>query len=93
MRPQARASAHATQTLPREGDGIVPVTPLSQPIQLAIVFTILVVDFGAIIYCLTDLYKPERRVNGYSKDVWALIILFGNIFGLFFYLRYGRETP
>jgi hypothetical protein len=68
-------------------------TALPTPIQLAIILTILVLDFGAIIYCLNDLYRPERRVNGYSKDIWALIILFGNIFGLFFYLRYGRETP
>lgn len=67
--------------------------PLPLPTQLAIIATLLVIDFGVIIYCLDDLYKPERRVNGYSKDVWALIIVFGNIFGLFFYLRYGRENP
>jgi hypothetical protein len=69
------------------------VAPIPLSLQLAIIVTILVIDFSAIIYCLNDLYRPERRVNSYSKDIWALIILFGNIFGLIFYLRYGRENP
>jgi hypothetical protein len=40
---------------------------------------------------LYDLTRPERRVKGDSKVVWALIIIFVNLLGPLLYFLFGRE--
>jgi hypothetical protein len=40
---------------------------------------------------LYDLTRPERRVKGDSKVVWALIIIFVNLLGPLLYFLVGRE--
>ena len=40
---------------------------------------------------LYDLTRPERRVKGDSKVVWALIIIFVNLLGPLIYFLFGRE--
>jgi hypothetical protein len=40
---------------------------------------------------LFDLTRPERRVKGDSKVVWALIIIFVNLLGPLVYFLFGRE--
>jgi hypothetical protein len=47
---------------------------------------------GLAIYCIIDLYQPSRRVLGFTKNIWALIILFIGIIGAVSYLLYGRDT-
>jgi hypothetical protein len=40
---------------------------------------------------LYDLTRPERRVKGDSKVVWALIIIFVNLLGPLLYFLFGRD--
>lgn len=49
------------------------------------------IDLGVVVYCILDLYKPDRRVRGGNKTVWLLIILFINTLGWVAYLLAGRE--
>ena len=51
-----------------------------------------VLDLMIAFNFLQDLYKPERRVYGGDKTVWALIIVFGSVLGWAAYLFYGREA-
>lgn len=55
-----------------------------------IVFLIIYVRI--VMYCLEDLYKPERRVSGFTKDVWAIIIVVGSVVGIMAYFLFGREN-
>jgi hypothetical protein len=84
-REQARAAAPT-----RQGDASMHLTPIPFSLQLAIALVVLLLDVGVVIYCLNDLYKPERRVNGYSKDIWAVIIIIGGLIGWALYFLYGR---
>ncbi len=40
---------------------------------------------------LYDLTRPERRVKGDSKVVWALVVIFVNLLGPLLYFLFGRE--
>ncbi len=71
--------------------GVVPTAPPSAIILLP-ALALLVVDVGMAIYCINDLYKPERRVTGGNKDLWALAIVLFSFFGMLVYLYYGREN-
>jgi phospholipase D-like protein len=53
---------------------------------------VMLVWVGLAIYCINDLYRPDRRVLGFTKNVWALVIVFIGILGAVFYLLYGRDT-
>jgi hypothetical protein len=44
-----------------------------------------------VIYCIVDLYRPERRVRGGNKILWLLIILLISTLGWVVYLLAGRE--
>jgi hypothetical protein len=52
---------------------------------------LLLIDLGMVIYCIVDLYRPERRVRGNYKIVWLLIILLVSTLGWVAYLLAGRE--
>ncbi len=58
---------------------------------LAIVIPLLVIQVGLLFWALYDLTRPERRVRGGSKVVWALIIIFVNLLGPILYFLAGRE--
>ncbi len=58
---------------------------------LALLLPILLIQLGLMIAALFDLEKEERRVRGGSKLVWALVIVFLNIFGPILYFLAGRE--
>ena len=58
---------------------------------LALLLPILLIQLGLVIAALFDLEKEERRVRGGSKLVWALVIVFLNIFGPILYFLAGRE--
>lgn len=59
-------------------------------ILLAIIPLVLI-DLAMVIYCIIDLYKPDRRVKGGNKLVWLLLILLVSTFGWLAYLLFGRE--
>jgi ABC-2 type transport system ATP-binding protein len=59
-------------------------------IALAVV-PFLIVQVGLMLYALYDLFQEDRRVQGDSKIMWALIIAFVNILGPLLYLFVGRD--
>ncbi len=65
---------------------------MAQFLSAALVVVILL---GIHVYLMSialgDLNQPNRRVRGYDKSVWALVIAFVGIFGPIAYLRYGRD--
>jgi hypothetical protein len=52
---------------------------------------LVLIDVGMVVYCIVDLYRPERRVRGGNKVAWLLIILLINTIGWVAYLLAGRE--
>jgi len=50
-----------------------------------------VIELGLLVWALYDLTRPERRVKGNSKLVWALVIIFVGTLGPLVYLLAGRE--
>jgi hypothetical protein len=58
---------------------------------LAIAIPLVVIQLGLLVWGLYDLTRPDRRVKGDSKVVWALSIIFINVIGPILYLLVGRE--
>jgi hypothetical protein len=58
---------------------------------LLLIVPIVVIQLGLLIWGLYDLTRPDRRVKGDSKVVWALVIIFINIIGPIVYFLFGRE--
>lgn len=52
---------------------------------------LVLIDLGVVIYCIVDLFKPDRRVRGGNKIVWLLIILLVSTLGWVAYLLVGRK--
>ena len=50
-----------------------------------------ILDVVLIATGLYDLTRPERRVKGGNKLVWALVIVFVELFGALIYFLFGRE--
>ncbi len=61
------------------------------PTLLLLLVPVLVIQLGLLVWGLYDLTRPERRVKGDSKVVWALIIIFVNVIGPILYFVVGRE--
>jgi hypothetical protein len=57
----------------------------------ALLLPLIILQLGLVIFALVDLTRPERRVRGDSKVVWALIIIFISLFGPLLYFMLGRE--
>ena len=62
---------------------------MSRPALLLL--PIAVIELGLVIWSLYDLTRPERRVKGGNKLLWALIIVLIGTFGPLAYLIAGRE--
>ena len=58
---------------------------------LPFLIPLLVLQLVLLAVGLYDLTRPERRVKGDSKVVWALIIIFVNLLGPLLYFLFGRE--
>jgi hypothetical protein len=58
---------------------------------LPFLIPLIVLQLVLMLVGLYDLTRPERRVKGDSKVVWALIIIFVNLLGPLFYFLFGRE--
>jgi Phospholipase_D-nuclease N-terminal len=59
--------------------------------QLLILLPLALIELGLVIFSLVDLFKPERRVIGDNKLVWALIIVLVGTIGPVVYLLAGRK--
>jgi hypothetical protein len=59
--------------------------------QLLILLPLALIELGLVIFSLVDLFKPERRVIGDNKLVWALIIVLVGTIGPIVYLLAGRK--
>jgi hypothetical protein len=58
---------------------------------VAILIPIALIQLGLVIWALYDLTRPNRRVKGGSKVVWALIVIFLGMIGPILYFVVGRE--
>ena len=58
---------------------------------LPFLIPLIVLQLVLMLVGLYDLTRPERRVKGDSKVVWALIIIFVNLLGPLLYFLFGRE--
>jgi hypothetical protein len=59
---------------------------------LGLILPLAALQIGLLIWALIDLTRPERRVRGDQKVVWALIIIFISFFGPLLYFIVGREA-
>jgi len=59
--------------------------------QLLILLPLALIELGLVIFSLVDLFKPERRVIGDNKLVWALVIVLVGTIGPIVYLLAGRK--
>jgi hypothetical protein len=59
---------------------------------LAILIPLIALQLVLLVAALYDLTRPERRVRGDNKIVWALIIIFVSMIGPILYFLAGRET-
>ena len=59
--------------------------------QLLILLPLVLIELGLVVFSLVDLFKPERRVVGDNKLVWALIIVLVGTIGPVVYLLAGRK--
>ena len=59
--------------------------------QLLILLPLALIELGLVVFSLVDLFKPERRVIGDNKLIWALVIVVVGTFGPIVYLLAGRK--
>jgi hypothetical protein len=59
--------------------------------ELLLLLPLALIELGLLVFALVDLFRPERRVVGNSKLVWALVILLIGTIGPLVYLLVGRR--
>ena len=58
---------------------------------IAVLAPLIILQLVLLVAALYDLTRPNRRVRGDSKVVWALIIIFVTTIGPILYFLAGRE--
>ena len=58
---------------------------------IAVLLPLVILQLILLVAALYDLTRPNRRVKGDSKAVWALIIIFVSTIGPILYFLVGRE--
>jgi hypothetical protein len=58
---------------------------------IAVLLPLLILQLVLLVAALYDLTRPNRRVKGDSKVMWALIIIFVSTIGPILYFLAGRE--
>ena len=58
---------------------------------IAVLLPLIILQVVLLVAALYDLTRPNRRVRGDSKVVWALIIIFVATIGPILYFLAGRE--
>ncbi len=71
--------------------GSLPLAIQLSTSLLLILLPLVVIELGLVVFSLVDLFKPERRVIGDNKLVWALIIVLVGTIGPIVYLLAGRK--
>jgi hypothetical protein len=56
-----------------------------------ILLPLVVLEVGLVVFSLIDLFRPERRVLGDNKLIWALVIVLVGTIGPIVYLLLGRK--
>ena len=69
---------------------ILAGTPPSANLVL-ILLPLVVIEVVLVVFSLVDLFRPERRVLGDNKLIWALVILLVGTIGPIVYLLVGRK--
>jgi hypothetical protein len=57
---------------------------------LPLVIPLVLIQVVLIVIALRDLVRPERRVRGGDKRIWAVVIVLGELIGPLVYLTLGR---
>jgi len=60
-------------------------------VLIAVLLPLIIVEVVLLVVALYDLTRPNRRVRGDSRVVWALIIIFVATIGPILYFLAGRE--
>ena len=58
---------------------------------IAVLLPLIIVEVVLLVAALYDLTRPNRRVKGDNKVVWALIVIFVATIGPILYFLAGRE--
>ena len=58
---------------------------------IAVLAPLIILEVVLLVAALYDLTRPNRRVKGDNKVVWALIIIFVATIGPILYFLAGRE--
>jgi hypothetical protein len=58
---------------------------------IVILLPLVVIEVGLVVFSLIDLFRPERRVVGNNKLIWALVIVLIGTIGPIVYLLAGRK--
>ena len=58
---------------------------------LPLLIPLVAIQLTLMIVALRDLIRPERRVKGGDKRIWAVVIVLGQVLGPLLYLFVGRE--
>ena len=69
----------------------LPLAVQLSPSLALILLPLVLIELGLVVFSLVDLFKPERRVVGDNKLVWALIIVLIGTIGPIVYLLAGRK--
>lgn len=57
---------------------------------LPLLIPLVLIQVVLIVIALRDLVRPERRVRGGDKRIWAVVIVLGELIGPLVYLTLGR---
>lgn len=57
---------------------------------LPLLIPLVAIQLVLIVIALRDLMRPERKVRGGDKRVWAVVIVLGELIGPLVYLTIGR---
>ena len=60
-------------------------------VLIAVLLPLIIVEVVLLVAALYDLTRPNRRVKGDNKVVWALIVIFVATIGPILYFLAGRE--
>ncbi len=61
------------------------------PELILLLVPLLLIQLGLMVLAIVDLLRDDRRVRGGSKGVWAVVIVFVNLFGPILYFLVGRD--